>query len=190
MTRTAGRYCDSPPTGFRRPRRSRIGCGRWRLTRTRSCAHGCRMCCRCSASSKRCVRREPPTVDQQQRITDITNQVRDRLGITVGSLTLGPITGGLDAGGALTATVHGIDAQDIVGDGYSVRRVTADLSVGVAGVGQLATDYPTRRPRTPPGRGRRRSALTWDSTPPSSTPRPRPARWSSERRSTSAAMSG
>jgi hypothetical protein len=86
---------------------------------------------------------EQPTVAQQQRITDITNQVRDRLGITVGSLSLGPITGGLDAGGALTATVAGVDARDIVGDGYSVRRVTADLSLGVAGVGQLAADYPT-----------------------------------------------
>jgi hypothetical protein len=86
---------------------------------------------------------EQPSVTQQQRITDITNQVRDRLGITVGALSLGPITGGLDASGALTATVHGIDAQDVVGDGYSVRRVTGDLTLGAPGVAQLATAYPT-----------------------------------------------
>jgi hypothetical protein len=84
-----------------------------------------------------------PTPDQQERITALTNTVRDRLGITVGSLSLGPITGGLDASGALTATVPGIDAQDIVGDGYSVRHVTGDLTLGAAGAAQLAANYPT-----------------------------------------------
>lgn len=86
---------------------------------------------------------EHPTDVQQQRITALTNQVRERLGITVGSLSLGPITGGLDATGALTATAHGIDAQDIVGDGYAVRRVTGDVTLGVPGVAGLLGDART-----------------------------------------------
>ncbi len=83
-----------------------------------------------------------PTPDEQKHITALTNTIRDRIGITVGSLSLGPITGGLDESGALTATVHGIDVQDVVVDGYSVRRVTGDLDLGVPGVARLAEESP------------------------------------------------
>ena len=121
----------------------RSGSSASRRASTLSSKRGSRACCRgCTNWRHSDLSAGEPRVDEQEAITALTSAIRDRLGITVGSLSLGPITGGLDTSGALTATVHGIDLQDVVGDGKSVRRVTGDLDLRVPGVARLAEESP------------------------------------------------
>ena len=97
----------------------------------------------------------PPIADQ---ITEKTNRARELLGVSVDTLELGPITGGLDPGGALTATIHGIDAKGITGDGFAIRHVSGDLTLGVGGLGAL--DLGVSSLGSASGRAKARDALT------------------------------
>ena len=99
-----------------------------------------------------------PTLAVQDRITELTKRVRRLLGVSVDTLTLGPITGGLTPDGALTATVHGIDAKGINGDGFAIRQVTGDLTLGVGGLGALDVGVSSLGSAT--GQARARNALT------------------------------
>lgn len=103
-----------------------------------------------------------PTLAVQDRITELTRRVRRLLGVSVGILTLGPITGGLSEEGALTATVHGIDAKgvkgDIAGQGFAIRQVTGDLTLGVGGLTALDVGVSSLGSAT--GKARARNALT------------------------------
>jgi hypothetical protein len=80
--------------------------------------------------------------DVQDKIASQARLAREKLGLEIGSVTLGPVDGGLDPKtGALTATVHNLDVNAIKGDGWAVRRVHGDLQLGVKGVAGLNMDY-------------------------------------------------
>src|SRR5262249_46319991 len=86
------------------------------------------------------ARKDARSEARQQAISETPLRARELRGVRVDALTRGPISGGLAPDGALTATVHGIDARGIAGDGFAIRRVTGDLTVGVAGLGGLDLD--------------------------------------------------
>ncbi|GHJ47484.1 hypothetical protein Cs7R123_48260 [Catellatospora sp. TT07R-123] len=76
---------------------------------------------------------------ERHRLRDI-QESRQRLtrllGIDVGSLSLGPVSGRLDEHGRLVFTVDGVDAHDIAGPSWRVGRATGSVhaSVGLDGL--------------------------------------------------------
>ena len=74
-----------------------------------------------------------------QQVRELTDQARQLLGIEIGGLKFGRITGELDPKtGAITATVHDTVVTDLAGPGFAVDEVKGSLRVSLAAGGVTA----------------------------------------------------
>ncbi|MBV9823160.1 MAG: hypothetical protein JO144_13055 [Actinobacteria bacterium] len=74
-----------------------------------------------------------------QRVRELTDDARRLLGIEIGGLRFGRITGELDpATGMLTATVHDTVATGVAGPGFAVDELTGSLRVSLSAGGLTA----------------------------------------------------
>ncbi len=72
----------------------------------------------------------------QQRVVELTDEARRLLGITVGGIKLGRITGQLDpATGDITATLHDARVIGVKTPGFAVDMITGSLEVGLSTAG-------------------------------------------------------
>src|SRR4029077_5722728 len=73
-----------------------------------------------------------------QQVRELTDQAKRLLGIEIGGLKFGRITGALDpATGTLTATVHDTEITGLAGPDFAVDKLTGSLELRL-GAGQVA----------------------------------------------------
>jgi hypothetical protein len=69
----------------------------------------------------------------RQRALELTERAKRLLGVEIGGIKFGRITGELDpTTGALTATVHDTEITDLAGPGFNVAKITGSLEARLA----------------------------------------------------------
>ena len=98
---------------------------------------------------------QSPTTDDaekqaaQQRVIEFTDKARKMLGIEVGGIKLGRITGQLDpATGNITATLHDAQVIGLKTPGFAIDMITGSLDVGLSTAG--VTERPDQLGKTAP----------------------------------------